>query len=261
MLFAVDIGNSDVTIGINDKSDWIQIWRMPSGNLTEVYYGLKLQNYFLEAGIKTSDIHGVVISSVVPSLTETFVHVASTLFSKKPVMVDVSVFNKLPVKVLNPYQIGSDLVANAVAGYNLYKRACVIVDFGTALTFTVVGATGEILGVAITPGLKTALKSLSQNTAKLFDVPLEFPASVLGKNTVHAIQAGLLYGYEGIVINILNQIRLEVDAGIASVATGGLCGVFPNMKNMVSDVRPTLTLDGLMLIHSIVSADTTDLKM
>ncbi len=252
MLIAFDIGNSDMTIGVNDGGDWRYIWRLPSSKMNEVFYALKIQNFFLEAAIETTAIRGAVISSVVPDVTETIVRVAQTLFQITPVLVAVPLYDRIPVRVLNPYQIGTDLVANAVAAFAHGERGgrdVVVVDFGTALTFTVVSRSGEISGVAILPGLKTAIRSLSQNTAKLFDVPLELPETVLGKNTIHAIQAGLLYGYEGVVDNILKRIRHEVDPGIQVLATGGLCTIVPGLNKQVHHIIPTLTLDGLRLIY------------
>jgi len=253
MLLALDIGNSDITIGLHDSKDWLHIWRMPSGSLTEVFYGLKLQNFFLEAGLRTDQIDGVIISSVVPDLTDTLIQVTSTLFGVKPLILAGPLYDSLPVKVLNPYEIGSDLVANAVAAFSFLRNACVVVDFGTALTFTVINSSGEISGVAIAPGLKTSVKALSQNTAKLFDVPLEYPSSVLGRNTVQAIQAGLMFGYEGMVERILARVKEELKSEVLSVATGGLSTVIPELTSRVDKIIPTLTLDGLKIIHDLIA--------
>lgn len=255
MLIAFDIGNSDITIGVHDNTSWIHIWRLPSSTMNDVFFALKIQNRFLEAGLEISVINGAVVSSVVPDITDTILRVTQTLFHVSPVLVSVPVYERLPVRVLNPYQIGTDLVANSVAAFSHDKRNgrdVVVVDFGTALTFTVVRHDGEIAGVAILPGLKTAIKSLSQNTAKLFDVPLELPESVLGKDTIHAIQAGLLYGYEGVVENILKRIRYELNTDIVVIATGGLCTVVPGLDKQVHHIIPTLTLDGLRFIHRAV---------
>jgi type III pantothenate kinase len=195
MVLAVDIGNSDITIGLYYQQDWKHLWRLSSAiSSPELYYGIKMREHFFEAGLRVQDVEKIVVSSVVPGLTDRIVNVLKTLFEKSPVVLGPDVYSKLPIEVLNPYEIGSDLVSNALAAYMRFKRNCIVVDFGTALTFTTVSAKGSILGVAIAPGLKTAIKSLSQNTAKLFDVPLELPESALGKNTVHAIQAGILLG-------------------------------------------------------------------
>ncbi len=252
MILVFDIGNSDITMGLYNHKAWLHVWRIPSvTDRPELYYGIKIRDYFYEAGISVDDVEKVVLSSVVPNLTERVINVAKTLFEKSPIVLGPEVYPKLPVKVLNPYEIGSDLVANAVAAHHIFQTNCVIVDFGTALTFTTVSAAGEIIGVAIAPGLKTAIRALSQNTAKLFDVPLEMPESVLGKNTVHAIQAGILIGYKGLVQAITGQIRQELnDPQLVTVATGGLSAVIKTHEGLFTRIEPNLTLDGLRLVAS-----------
>ena len=254
MLLAVDIGNSDITLGLSKESKWLHIWRIAStSNQPELYYGIKLREFFFEASIKTENVRKVVISSVVPNLTSTIVSVVSTLFERKPIVLGPEVYKSLPIGILNPYEIGSDLVSNALAAYTKFKGQCIVVDFGTALTFTTVGNDGKILGVAIAPGLKTAIRSLSQNTAKLFDVPLEIPSSVLGKTTVHAIQAGILLGYDGLVRSMLDRIKNELnDQQIPSVVTGGLSSVIVPLHNSFTAVEPHLTLDGLRIVGEII---------
>lgn len=254
MVLALDIGNTDITIGLHNNNQWPNIWRLPSSlSRPELFYGIKLREYFFEAGIRVDDIEQVVISSVVPGLTDKIVSVVKTLFGKEPVVLGPEVYTKLPIEVLNPYEIGSDLVANALAAYVRFKQNCIVVDFGTALTFTTVSHTGKILGVAIAPGLKTAIKSLSQNTAKLFEVPLEMPESALGKNTVHAVQAGILLGYEGLVSSMLRRIKLELGEGDCStVATGGLSAIITSIQSEFSLVDKNLTLNGLKIAGEFI---------
>lgn len=252
MLLAVDIGNTDVTFGVYSDG-WKHIWRLSSSSNFELYYAIRLRDFFLEADLPASGVETIVMSSVVPNVTPTLTAVVRTLFGKDPLLVGVDIYPTLPLKVLNPYEIGSDLVANAVAAWSYCRKLCTVVDFGTALTFTTVSADGVILGVAIAPGLKTAIRSLSQNTAKLFDVPLEFPSSVLGKGTVHAIQAGILFGYEGMVKNVLLHIELELGAKPYTFATGGLSTIIPSVATMADEHRPNLTLDGLRIISTIVN--------
>ena len=253
MFLAIDIGNSDVTIGLNEGNRWRSIWRMPSQMMPEMYFGLRIENHFLEEGVGAKEVKHVVISSVVPQLTDVFANVSRALFNFEPLVVGPDLYSRLPITVINPYQIGTDLVANAVAAFKLYGGPTVVVDFGTALTFTTLDHKGAIAGVAIAPGLKTALKSLSDNTAKLFEVPLEFPASALGKNTIHAIQAGLLFGYEGMVKNMLQQIRKELNANVTVVVTGGLSAIIPSMLEVADHMVPTLTLDGLKFIAELTN--------
>lgn len=253
MMLAVDIGNTDITLGLFHQHKWAYTWRLSSTlNHPELFYGIKLREFFFEAGLRTDNVQKIVISSVVPDLTERIINVVETLFEKRPIVMGPDVYAKLPIGVLNPYEIGSDLVANALAAYVRFKSNCIVVDFGTALTFTTIDANGKIIGVAITPGLKTAIRSLSQNTAKLFDVPLELPASVLGKNTVHAIQAGILIGYEGLVSFMIKRIKSELnDPNCATVATGGLSSIITSLKDEFTEVDPNLTLNGLRFVSEL----------
>ena len=250
MLLAIDIGNSDITIGYSAGNAWEPVWRIPTAaDLPQMYYSMQLVNVFLESGLKHEDVTRVVISSVVPEMTSKIVDTCVGLFQTDPVVLGPDVYKTLPLILRNPYEIGADLVANALAALTRYKSNCVVVDFGTALTFTTVSGQGEVVGVSIAPGLKTAIRSLSQNTARLFDVPLEMPASVLGKDTTHAIQAGVLIGYEGMVMHMLQRIRDELgDAHLKSIATGGLCNSIPSLKTVFTDIEPNLTLEGLKIV-------------
>jgi len=254
MILVLDIGNSDITIGLFHQEDLKYTWRIPAvADRPELYYGIKFRDYLLEAGISISHVEKIVLSSVVPNLTDKIINVTVTLFEKNPIVLGPDIYKKLPIEVLNPYEIGSDLVANAVAAHTLFQSNCVVVDFGTALTFTTVSGEGKILGVAIAPGLKTAIKALSQNTAKLFDVPLELPQSALGKNTVHAIQAGILLGYEGLVKSMLDRIRVELsDPNLSTIATGGLSSVITPTNGTFTRIEPNLTLEGLRLVAGCV---------
>lgn len=251
MLLAIDIGNTDITIGLHAGNEWTHRWRVPSlPDRPELFYGLKMSENFLEAGLKAEQVEEIIMSSVVPGLTETVTRVMMNLFGREPLLLGPEVYTRLPIKVMNPYEIGSDLVANALAAYTRFKTNCIVVDFGTALTFTIISASGEIVGVTIAPGLRTALRALSQNTAKLYDVPLEMPASVLGKGTVHAIQAGVLVGYEGMVKHMVERIREELgDPQAAVVATGGLSAIVSSLSGVYTAIDPDLTLNGLRMLH------------
>ncbi len=254
MKLTIDIGNSDITIGLWKTDQWKFVWRIPSRpDQPELFFGVRIRDYFFEAGIAEKDVEVIVLSSVVPSLTEKIKNVVKTLFEKEPITLGPKVYEKLPIEVLNPYEIGSDLVANALAAFNKMKRTCIVVDFGTALTFTTISGNGKIVGVSITPGLKTAIKALSQNTAKLFDVPLEMPKSALGKNTVTAIQSGILIGYEGLVRNVVSALRQELQEDCPVIATGGLSAVISPLSNFFHAIEPNLTLDGLRLVGELYS--------
>ena len=166
----------------------------------------------------------------------------------KPILITPSTYPKIEIQIDNPLEIGTDLVANAVAAHHQFNRDCIIVDFGTALTFTTINKEGHLLGVSIVPGLKTAVRALFSKTAQLPEVPMEIPDSALGKNTVHAIQSGIFYGYTGLVINMLSSIRKEVGQQYIAIATGGLSSSIPNLNSYFETIDPNLTLNGIRII-------------
>ena len=255
MLLAVDIGNSDITLGLWKDKEWKFVWRVATKpDLPELYYGIKIRDYFFESGTEATHVRTIVLSSVVPGLTEKIRNVVRTLFEKEPILLGPKMYDHLPLGILNPYEIGSDLVANASAAYFEYKKTCIVVDFGTALTFTTISDNGTILGVSIAPGLKTAIRSLSQNSAKLFDVPLEMPASALGKNTVTAIQSGIMFGYEGLVRNVVAKIKEELNMDCLVIATGGLSSQITSLKDLFYSIEPNLTIDGLRRIGEWINS-------
>ena len=252
-VLAIDIGNSDITLGLNDEDVWLNEWRIPSnGDKPEMFYGVRIRDFFLEAGQSVADVNHVVLSSVVPDLTDKIYHVVESIFHVKPILLGPDVYGYLPINVLNPYEIGSDLVANALAAHLMFKQDCVVIDFGTALTFTGVSANGKIIGVAIAPGIKTAIKSLSQNTAKLFDVPLDIPEKALGTDTVKAIQAGVIFGYQGMVRYMIQKTKNEISDKCISIATGGLSNVVKYMYDDFDQVLPKLTLEGLKSVVQFI---------
>jgi len=256
MLLAIDVGNSDITAGLWHNKTWKHVWRISSRpDLPELFYGVKIREYFFESGTEISAVQTIVLSSVVPAMTEKMRGVARTLFEKEPIVLGPKIYDQIPIGILNPYEIGSDLVANAAAAYFRFKQACIVVDFGTALTFTTVSGEGKIVGVSIAPGLKTAIRALSQNTAKLFDVPLEMPSSSLGTNTVTAIQSGVLFGYEGLVKNVVAKIHAELGATCPVVATGGLSSIITPLKETFHSIEPNLTLDGLRIIGEVITSN------
>lgn len=249
MIAAIDIGNSDIVIGIYKDDEWQHQWRLPSNtSMQQADYEIKIRQLMLDAGMSNAEFSGVVLSSVVPALTEQITMTWSRLTGLEIFVLEPAKLKTIRLKIANPHEIGSDLVANAMAAYTLYGADAVIVDFGTALTFTTVSGAGEILGVAIAPGIRTAIKALTQNTAKLPEIELELPDTVVGKNTVHAIRSGVLYGYVGMVKEVVARIKSEVNPNLKVVATGGLSHVLHPLKPTFDDVIPTLTLDGLRII-------------
>jgi type III pantothenate kinase len=204
--------------------------------------------YFLEHGITVDQIESIGFSSVVPEINGIIEQFCESFFGKLPYKIQEKSYPKLPIRTHRPNEIGTDLMCNVMAAYTRYQGPVIVVDFGTALTFTVVDATGEILGVTIVPGLQTAIKALFMNTSKLPEVELKLPDSVLGKNTIHAIQAGVLYGYTGLVKGMLEAIQVETGLAVTVVATGGLSSILTTLEGTFDAVDRNLTLDGLRLI-------------
>jgi type III pantothenate kinase len=255
MLLAVDVGNTDTVFGLYQSGDWDYIWRTRSlVQENEIHYESKLRLHFLEAGLWFGDVETVVLSSVVPALTPAILKMLRSLFGEDIIVVGPDIYPGLSIAIDHPHEIGADLIANAVAVMNRYHENCVIVDFGTALTFTTVSKNREILGVAILPGLVTAVKALFANTAQLPEVPLELPTSAIGKNTTEAIQAGILLGYEGLVKSLLHRIRTELGGECIAVATGGLSSIIETLKDEFVEIDRKLTLDGLRVIGESIRA-------
>ena len=252
MLLAIDIGNTDIVFGFHDSVSWIHQFRISSSHSQRSSdYEAQLRIRFLENSLKFSDIDRAIISCVVPDQRVILKEMVQQMFGIDPVMVGVEMYDKLKMTIPSPYEIGTDLVCNAVYAYYTHKKSCIIVDFGTALTYTVVSEKGEIIGVSIAPGLKTAVKSLFSNTAQLPEVPLEMPDSAIGKNTVHAIQAGILWGYVGMVREMIYQIKKEVGQDCMVLATGGLSSILTPLQNEFDEVDKALTLNGLKIISEL----------
>ncbi|MEM9829874.1 MAG: type III pantothenate kinase [Bacteroidota bacterium] len=248
MILAVDIGNSNIAFGIYNQG-WIHHWRLSTQpNKTSDEYAIQFRALLAHAGIQPDTMKQVVISSVVPPLTTAFEQMLGRLTQQQPLVISARLRTGLTVATDNPHELGTDLLANAVAGHQLTHANCVIVDFGTALSVITVSKVGEIQGVSIAPGLESATKALSTNTAQLPFVPLAPPPSVLGKNTTHAIQSGIVLGYIGLVEGLVSRIETELADSVEVVATGGLAEVVAPLTQRFNRVEPWLTLDGLRLI-------------
>jgi len=249
MVLVIDCGNTDTVLGIYQGSTQKHIWRMPSSDaMNRQVWSYRIASEFLEARVKTTELKQVVLSSVVPDLTAEITAALHQLTDKPLVVVNAGIYDQLDIEVVNKIEIGADLVANAVAAYNIFKQKCVIVDFGTALTFTSVLDDGKLAGVAIAPGLKTAVKSLLQHTAQLPQVPLEVPKTALGKNTIEAIQAGVAIGYTGMVRYLIERIKTELGEDTKVIATGGLSNILEDLEGVFDKKNKHLTLEGLVLI-------------
>lgn len=254
MLLTIDIGNTNIVFGVYESTEWLNSWRIQTDQLkTADEYEVIFRSLLTAGKICRDSIQQIIVSSVVPSLVHPFEEMLNHLFEKASLqLVSPDVYPKLPIKILNPYQIGTDLVANTVAAYQKYGNNTMIIDFGTALTFTTIGSDSEILGVAIAPGLRTAVGALAGNTAQLPQIHLTPPPSVLGENTIHAIQAGVVYGFTGLVDSIIERTEAEVKQELTVVATGGLSSIVAPLTKHVKTVEPMLTLEGLVQINSFI---------
>lgn len=258
MLLAIDIGNTNIVFGVNEERKWKNHWRIQTDHLkTADEYEVIFRSLLNAGKICNTNINQIIISSVVPSLVHPFCEMLSGLFPEvKQTVVSPEIYSNLPVKVLNPYQIGADLVANAVAAFQKYGNLTTVIDFGTALTFTTIGKHAEILGVAIAPGLNTAVSALAGKTAQLPEIHLTPPPSVLGQNTVHAIQSGVVLGFTGLVDSIIERTQEELNETLNVVATGGLSSVIVPLTKHINTIEPLLTLDGLYHINTILTTAT-----
>ncbi|MBI9058014.1 type III pantothenate kinase [Labilibaculum sp. DW002] len=249
MLLAIDIGNSNVVCGISSNEHWCEQFRIHTvANKTADEYEVIYRTLLASRNIDLDKIDRIVLSSVVPSLIHPIKEMIQKLFNQNPLVLGPEIYPQLNIGISNPYEIGTDLVANAVAAHNQYSGNCIVVDFGTALTFTVIQSDGNLLGVTIAPGLKTAMASLSQKTAQLPNIEIAIPPSCIGKNTVHAMQAGIVLGYKGLIESLLKGMKEELNGETTIIATGGLSSVMLPLIDCFDHHEPMLTLDGLKII-------------
>ncbi len=252
MLCAVDVGNSNIVIGLYSGEQWVARWRLATvTERTADEYWLLLQNLFREHALEPAAVDRTVLSSVVPELSATMVAVLARIGNSEPLIVSTGLNTGLQFGTENPREMGADLLANAVAAYGLYRQSAIVIDFGTALTFTAVDDQGYIRGVSIAPGLKTAMQALSMNTAQLPHIPLDVPSKYIGTDTIGAIQSGLMYGYAGLVEHIVNGMQAELEGEPRIIATGGMAGTLAPQISCIDEEAPWLTLDGLRLLAEL----------
>jgi type III pantothenate kinase len=246
---AVDVGNSNVVIGLCCDGVWEKIYRLSTKkNFTYWSFQKKLKKIIDLNDFNPSNIESVIISSVVPTLTDIVKISCNDMLCENIHIVRAPSVNRVNISIDNINEIGTDLLANAVEASSLYDDNVVVVDFGTALTFTVISKNKDVLGVNIVPGLKTAINSLYKNTANLPVIDLKMPEKVIGKNTIHSIQSGIMYGYVGLVKEMLSKIKGELIGDSKVIATGGLSKFAEPLKVEFDDIIPTLTLDGMIKI-------------
>lgn len=249
MHLVIDIGNTNIVFGVYDAT-WIKTIRVPTADISA--QSLKnIYNQYLEIFRQVSR---VTVSSVVPRLNVEVVDSLHHFFSCTPYLIQPDIYDRLDLEILNPNEIGTDLVANAVAALEKIKGDCVIVDFGTALTFSII-LDSKIIGVNILPGIKTSLNALIGNAAQLPEIPLVLTDSVIGTDTQTAIQSGILWGYVGLVEKMLERIEQEVGTPLKRIATGGLSLILPPLKDQFYLIDQQLTLEGIRLIGEVYHAN------
>lgn len=252
MLLAIDIGNTNITLGLYDGNTLGPRWRLATDHeRMPDEYGITITHLFRHQGRNPADVDGAVIASVVPPLTGTFEQVCHDYFGRAPLILDAGVKTGVRLKYEDPRQVGADRVADAAAVRALYGVPACIVDFGTATTFDAISAEGDYLGGAIAPGIGIAADALFQRAAKLPRVDLQRPPSVIGRNTVHSLQSGLLFGYVGLVEGMVVRFRTELGPTMKVVATGGLAEIIARETTIFRIVAPWLTLDGLRIIYEL----------
>lgn len=250
MIFTMDVGNTNIKMALFDKEEMVGYWRLSTTRkYTSDEMGSTLMNLFSMKGFKVSDVDGVMLSSVVPTINFTVEHMFRDYFDIEPMYVAPGIKTSVDIKYENPRELGSDRICNAVAAANIYGGPCVYIDFGTATTFGVLDEKNAFLGGAICPGLKLTSEALVSGTAKLPHIELIKPEHAIGKTTVANLQSGLIFGYVGLVEYLAKKLKNEMGHPDAKViATGGTAKIIASESDCIDVVDGLLTLKGLRLI-------------
>jgi len=249
MLLVIEVGNTNTKIGVYDGPRLLVSWRLTSRReQTADEYGMFIETLLRTRGLTPTSIGGVAISNVVPPVQQTLEWMCEKYFAVTPLTVEPGVNTPIPLNVDHPREVGADRVVKAVAAIALYGPPLIVVDFGTATTFDCINARGEFIGGAIAPGIATAADALLNRAARLFRVELVRPKDAIGRNTVHNVQSGVVYGWAGLVDGIVERMKAEMDGTPRVVATGGHAGLIVNVARSIQEVHEHLAFEGLRLL-------------
>lgn len=250
MLFTVDIGNTNIMFGVFKERDLVNHWRIGTDkNKTADEYGVLFRNLLDIRGVEVNSIRGAAISCVVPTLLDVIVKALRSYFDVNPLVVGPGIKTGMPILYHNPKDVGADRIVNAVAAYDEYRCSVVVVDFGTATTFDCVSEKGEYIGGTIATGILVSAEALFGSASKLPRVEIVTPKTVIGKNTVHCMQSGLVFGYAGLVDGIVGRIKDEMGTNPRVVATGGLASVIASESKSLQYIDEFLSMKGLRLVY------------
>lgn len=250
MLLVIDVGNTNMVLGVYKDTELLDHWRISTDRQrTTDEYGVLIRELFYLNDLRADDINAIIISSVVPPVVPTLERMCQRYFGLSPLLIGPGVKTGMDIRYDNPREVGADRIVNAVAAYEKYGGPVIIVDFGTATTFCAVDAKGVYLGGSICPGIGIATEALVQRTAKLPRIELKRTDSVICRNTIESMQAGVFYGFVGQVEGIVARMRRELDMSARVVATGGLAVVIAPATKAIDIVEPMLTLEGLRIIY------------
>ena len=253
MLLAIDIGNTNLHLGLWHDNKWKTHWRARTvQDKMPDEYAVLVRSFLNEADLGYRVISGVVIGSVVPSLTAAFIELTRRYMEIEPLVVDHTTYTGVQVAIDQPQQAGADRIINSAAVHALFGGPAIVIDFGTATTFDVVSASGDYTGGAIAPGIGIAHDALVNMTARLHAVDLCPPPNAIGKNTIHAMQSGIFWGYVALVEGLVKRIVAEMNTeNVKIIATGGLAPLFHQHTSIFDIIAPELTLDGLRIIYEL----------
>jgi type III pantothenate kinase len=250
MLLAIDIGNTNIVLGLYQAKKLITHWRLATqAERTSDEYGVIITQLIDYAGYRGGQISAIAVSCVVPPMLTTTQELAEKFFHLDPLIVGPGIKTGMPILYENPKDVGADRIVNGIAAYEKYQDACIIVDFGTATTIDLISPKGEYVGGAIAPGLSISLEALFQRASKLPRIEIVKPKEVVGRNTINSIQAGIFYGYVGLVDGIVTRIQKQQGIRAKVVATGGLAPLVSSECSSIDEVDEFLTLEGLRIIH------------